>query len=74
MSKVRLCFAFVPPGDYQVGQVIETNDGKLMISEKLESGNFIAYTRSDAPVQKRVVCIVADSQPIVAQEADHVDD
>jgi len=58
-------FAFIPKGDYQIGQVIKVQGRKMRVESYSHTGkNVIVTTLENAPKFERVVCVCTDSEPI----------
>ena len=58
-------FAFIPKGNYKIGQVIEVHGKPMRVESYTHTGrNVTVTTLLGAPKFERIVCICTDSQPI----------
>jgi hypothetical protein len=63
-------FAFIPKGQYKIGQII-TVHGKLMrVESYTHTGkNVTVHTLENSSKFERIVCICTDAEPIVGVTA-----
>jgi hypothetical protein len=58
-------FAFIPKGNYKIGQIITVHGEKMRVESYTHTGkNVTVHTLLGAPRFKRIVCICTDSKPI----------
>ena len=58
-------FAFIPKGNYSIGDIITVDGEKMRVESYTHTGrNVTVHTLEGAPRFKRLVCICTDSQPI----------
>jgi len=58
-------FAFIPKGNYTIGQIISVHGKPVRVNSFSHTGkNVIVTTLLGAPKFERIVCICTDSQPI----------
>jgi len=62
-----MTFAFIPKGNYKIGQIITVHGDKMRVESYTHTGrNVTVHTLEGAPKFKRIVCICTDSKPIEA--------
>lgn len=62
-------FAYIPKGDYHIGQIINVNGEQMQIESSSHTGkNVIAHSLMNASRFERIVCIVSDAKPIEGKE------
>jgi len=60
-------FAFIPKGNYKIGQIIIVHGEKMIIESYTHTGkNVTVHTLEGAPKFKRIVCVCTDSPAIEA--------
>jgi hypothetical protein len=60
-----MTFAFIPKGNYKIGQIITVFGEQMMIESYLHTGrNVTVRSLAGAPRFKRIVCICTDSKSI----------
>ena len=60
-------FAFIPKGNYKIGQIIIVHGEKMRIESYTHAGkNVTVHTLEGAPKFKRIVCVCTDSPAIEA--------
>ena len=60
-----MSFAFLPKGEYQIGQIIDVHGEKMKVTKYSHTGkNLEAVTLWNAPVFKRKVIILTDEPSI----------
>ena len=60
-----MTFAFIPKGNYQIGQIITVFGEQMMVESYLHSGrNVTVCSLENALRFKRIVCICTDSKSI----------
>ena len=60
-------FAFIPKGNYKIGQIIIVHGEKMRIESYTHTGkNVTVHTLEGAPKFKRIVCVCTDSPAIEA--------
>ena len=58
-------FAFIPKGDYKIGQLVTVHGKPMRVESYTHTGkNVIVTSLRHAPKFERIVCICTDSQPI----------
>ena len=58
-------FAFIPKGQYTIGQIIQVHGQPMRVESYAHTGrNLIACTLDGAPKFQRVACICTDSPAI----------
>lgn len=58
-------FAYVPRGEYKIGQVVQVHGQPMRIESYAHTGkSLIVTTLEGAPRFERMVCICTDDQPI----------
>ena len=63
-------FAFIPKGQYRIGQVIEVQGRSMRVESYTHTGrNVIVCTLDNAPKFQRVACICTDSPSILGVTA-----
>jgi hypothetical protein len=65
-----MSFAFIPKGNYKIGQIITVHGEKMKVESYTHTGkNVTVHTLLGAPRFKRIVCICTDSPAIEAVTA-----
>jgi len=60
-------FAFIPKGNYKIGQIIIVHGEKMRVESYTHTGkNVTVHTLESAPKFKRIVCVCTDSPAIEA--------
>jgi len=60
-------FAFIPKGNYKIGQIITVHGEKMRVESYTHTGkNVTVHTLEGAPRFKRIVCVCTDSPAIEA--------
>lgn len=63
-------FAYIPKGNYKVGQVIEVHGKQMQIESYSHTGrNIVVHSLPGAPKFERIVCIATDNAPIAEVSA-----
>jgi len=63
-------FAFIPKGQYRIGQIIEVHGKRMEVESYSHTGkNLICHTLPDADKFERAVCICTDAETI---EEEHI--
>jgi len=58
-------FAFIPKGEYKIGQVLNVQGRDMRVESYSHTGkNVIVTTLERAPKFERVVCVCTDAEPI----------
>jgi hypothetical protein len=58
-------FAFIPKGQYKIGQVIQVQGRSMCVESYTHTGrNVIVCTLDNAPKFQRIVCVCTDSPSI----------
>jgi hypothetical protein len=58
-------FAFIPKGQYKIGQVIQVQGRSMRVESYTHTGrNVIVCTLDNAPKFQRIVCVCTDSPAI----------
>ena len=58
-------FAFIPKGQYTIGQIIKVHGQPMRVESYTHTGrNVIVHTLAGSPKFKRIVCICTDIQSI----------
>jgi hypothetical protein len=58
-------FAFIPKGQYKIGQVIQVQGRSMRVESYTHTGrNVIVCTLDNAPKFQRIVCVCTDSPSI----------
>ena len=58
-------FAFIPKGEYKIGQVLNVQGRDMRVESYSHTGkNVVVTTIESAPKFERVVCVCTDSEPI----------
>mgnify|MGYP000942866940 CR=1 FL=1 len=61
-----MSFAFLPKGEYKIGQIINVHGEKMKVTKYSHTGkNLEAVTLDNAPVFKRKTVILTDEPAIV---------
>jgi hypothetical protein len=62
-----MSFAFIPKGNYKIGQIIIVHGEKMRVESYTHTGkNVTVHTLEGAPRFKRIVCVCTDSPAIEA--------
>ena len=65
-----MSFAFLPKGEYKIGQVIEVNGEKMqVVARSLTGKNLEAEYVSGPKIFKRKIIVLTDAPPIVEVSA-----
>ena len=60
-------FAFIPKGNYKIGQIITVHGEKMRVESYTHTGkNVTVHTLEGVPKFKRIVCVCTDSPAIEA--------
>jgi hypothetical protein len=60
-------FAFIPKGNYSIGDIITVHGEKMKVESYTHTGkNVTVHTLEGAPRFVRIVCVCTDSKPIEA--------
>ena len=63
-------FAFIPKGQYKLGQIIQVQGRDMRVESYTHTGrNLIACTLDGAPKFERIACICTDSPSIIGETA-----
>ena len=63
-------FAFIPKGQYTIGQIIQVHGQSMRVESYTHTGrNVIVCTLDDAPKFQRIACICTDSPSILGVTA-----
>jgi hypothetical protein len=59
-------FAYIPKGDYRIGQVLEVQGMPMRVESYSHTGrNVVVHSLQDAAKFERIVCIATDAEPII---------
>jgi len=65
LKGVDMKFAFIPKGQYTIGQIIKVHGQPMRVESYTHTGrNVIVHTLAGSPKFKRIVCICTDIQSI----------
>jgi hypothetical protein len=58
-------FAFIPKGQYKIGQIITVHNQPMRVESYTHTGrNVVVHTLENAPKFQRIICICTDSPSI----------
>lgn len=67
MKRYTNKFAFIPKGNYTIGQVITVHGKPMQVESYSHTGkNVIVVSLTNAPKFERIVCVCTDAKPIEA--------
>jgi hypothetical protein len=64
-ERQKMRFAFIPKGQYKIGQIIQVQGRKMRVESYTHTGkNVTVHSLENAPKFERIVCVCTDSPAI----------